>query len=59
MSKNPDYECEECDWIYQKVVGDPERGVPPETPWAEVPEDWTCPACGAEKSTFTSMSKYE
>jgi len=26
--------------------------VPPGTAWADVPEDWTCPDCGAPKSSF-------
>ena len=47
--------CLECGWIYDSAVGDPEHGVAPGTPWAEVPEDWVCPECGAPKSEFEKV----
>lgn len=47
--------CLECGWIYDSAYGDPERGVPPGTPWDQVPADWVCPECGAPKSEFEKV----
>ena len=46
------YVCVTCGWVYDPVEGDPENGVPPGTPFSELPEDWTCPACGVGKEYF-------
>ncbi|HAP32622.1 MAG TPA: rubredoxin [Firmicutes bacterium] len=49
MSK---YVCELCDYVYDPAVGDPDNNIPPGTPFADLPDDWLCPVCGAEKSEF-------
>jgi rubredoxin len=46
------YMCVICGHVYEEAKGDPERGIPPGTRWADVPEDWTCPDCGAAKDDF-------
>jgi rubredoxin len=46
------YVCTVCQWVYDPEEGDPDNGVAPGTPFAEIPEDWVCPECGAEKSEF-------
>ncbi len=46
------YECMDCGWIYDPELGDPDNGIAPGTPFEELPDDWTCPDCGAEKSEF-------
>ena len=46
------YECDPCGYIYDPVVGDPENGIAPGTAFADLPDDWVCPVCGAEKSEF-------
>lgn len=46
------YKCLLCDFIYDEAKGFPEEGIEPGTRWKDVPEDWTCPDCGAEKSSF-------
>ena len=46
------YVCVTCGWIYDPEEGDPENGVPPGTPFSELPEGWTCPACGVGKEYF-------
>jgi rubredoxin len=46
------YMCVICGFIYDESKGHPESGLAPGTPWAEVPEDWTCPDCGAGKEDF-------
>ncbi|MFX1509395.1 MAG: rubredoxin [Promethearchaeota archaeon] len=46
------YRCEVCGWIYDPEKGDPEHGIAPGTAFADIPEDWACPVCGASKSQF-------
>ncbi|MDD6212875.1 MAG: rubredoxin [Clostridiales bacterium] len=46
------YECSPCGYIYDPEVGDPENGIAPGTPFEELPEDWVCPLCSADKSAF-------
>lgn len=46
------YVCITCGWVYDPMDGDPESGIPPGTPFIEIPEDWTCPACGVGKDRF-------
>jgi rubredoxin len=46
------WECTACGYIYDPRKGDPEHGVPPGTAFENLPADWVCPECGAEKSLF-------
>ncbi len=46
------YECIVCDYIYDLAVGDPLNGIPPGTAFEDLPEEWVCPDCGADKSQF-------
>ena len=46
MTKASKYACP-CGYVY-----DPEHGVKPGTPFEDLPEDWVCPKCGAEKEYF-------
>jgi flavin reductase (DIM6/NTAB) family NADH-FMN oxidoreductase RutF/rubredoxin len=46
------YVCSVCGYVYNPAVGDPEHGVPAGTPFEDLPADWTCPVCGADKSQF-------
>lgn len=46
------YVCTICDYVYDPAVGDPENGIAPGTSFADLPEDWVCPPCGAPKSDF-------
>lgn len=47
------YVCNVCGYVYDPEQGDPDNGVPPGTPFEKLPEDWTCPVCGAGKDEFT------
>ncbi|MCU0533317.1 MAG: rubredoxin [Hydrococcus sp. Prado102] len=44
--------CRQCSMIYDPVVGDPDSGIVAGTPFDEIPDDWHCPICGAEKKMF-------
>ncbi|WP_243367091.1 rubredoxin [Fundidesulfovibrio soli] len=47
------YVCNVCGYVYNPAEGDPDNNVAPGTPWEKVPEDWTCPVCGAPKGEFS------
>jgi len=53
---SPKYVCPVCGYVYDPAEGDPDAGVPPGTHFAELPEDWVCPVCGARKSEFVRES---
>jgi rubredoxin len=45
-----------CGFIDDEVAGLPEEGIPPGTPWEDIPEDWECPECGVAKSDFVMVA---
>jgi rubredoxin len=49
------YVCKACGYIYDPDLGDPDNGYPAGTLFQELPDDWTCPACGASKDMFEPM----
>ena len=44
--------CAICGVVYREQDGWPEEGIAPGTRWADVPDEWICPECGAGKSDF-------
>ncbi|MCX6397415.1 MAG: rubredoxin [Propionibacteriales bacterium] len=44
--------CLQCGLEYDEAAGWPEEGIAAGTRWADVPEDWCCPDCGAAKTDF-------
>lgn len=46
------YRCIVCEYVYDPAKGDPDSGVRPGTAFEDVPDDWVCPECGAEKEQF-------
>ncbi len=44
--------CLVCSHIYDPAEGDPEAGIAPGTTFEDLPDDWVCPVCGAEKADF-------
>lgn len=44
--------CVQCGFEYDEAKGWPEDGIAPGTRWDDIPEDWSCPDCGAAKSDF-------
>jgi rubredoxin len=49
------YQCSVCGYIYDPEKGDPDGGIKPGTRFEDIPDDWTCPVCGAEKSQFKKL----
>ncbi|MCE3236356.1 MAG: Rubredoxin-type Fe(Cys)4 protein [Vampirovibrio sp.] len=44
-------QCYVCETIYDPMLGDTARGVPPETQLEKLPDDWRC-ECGASKRMY-------
>ena len=44
--------CSLCGWVYDETEGYEDGGIAPGTKWADVPEDFACPLCGAGKDEF-------
>ncbi|WP_414913891.1 rubredoxin [Pseudomonas sp. IT-P258] len=51
-SKEKIMSCTVCGYEYDPALGDPENGIPPGTPWDDLPEDWLCPDCQMPKEDF-------
>ncbi|MCF6247309.1 MAG: rubredoxin [Desulfobacula sp.] len=52
------YECV-CGYVYDPAIGDADTGVDAGvdagTAFADLPEDWVCPLCGASKDNFEKV----
>ncbi|WP_280461553.1 rubredoxin [Nocardia carnea] len=46
------YRCVICGFEYDEELGWPDDGLVPGTRWEDIPDDWTCPDCGATKEDF-------
>lgn len=55
------YECTFCEYVYDPEQGDPsynqeqgypEGGVEEGTSFEDLPDDWKCPKCNADKDMF-------
>ncbi len=46
------YKCQVCGYTYDPAKGDQRAGIAPETAFEDLPEEWVCPVCGAEKDMF-------
>ncbi|MCF8144643.1 MAG: rubredoxin [Deltaproteobacteria bacterium] len=44
--------CSVCGYVYDPQDGDPDNGIEPGTAFESLPDDWTCPVCGATKDMF-------
>ena len=49
------YQCDACSYVYDPQLGDPDNDVAPGTAFPDIPDDWVCPDCGADKSQFSPM----
>ena len=49
------FACMFCGHVYDEEAGDPDSGIAPGTRWEDIPEDWCCPLCSAEKASFTQV----
>jgi len=51
------WQCLICGYIYDPAAGDPDNGISPETSFEDLPDDWLCPECGAEKDQFEKLKE--
>lgn len=50
------YECKVCGYFYDEAEGCAEQGIAPGIKWADVPDSFECPLCGAGKEDFELKS---
>lgn len=46
------WQCQLCHFEYESAKGDPISGISSGTSFLDLPDDWVCPICGADKSLF-------
>lgn len=49
------YRCAICGYIYDPAEGDSIAGIEPGISFADLPDDYLCPICGAGKDEFLEM----
>jgi rubredoxin len=49
------YECRACGYVYEPEKGDDRRDIAPGIPFAELPVNWRCPVCSANKKAFANV----
>jgi flavin reductase (DIM6/NTAB) family NADH-FMN oxidoreductase RutF/rubredoxin len=52
IKKEARYTCSVCGYTYDPEKGDPDQGIKPWTKFEDLPAEWTCPVCGADKAEF-------
>ncbi len=50
------WQCLICGNVFDEELGDAESAVPAGTLFSELPDDWSCPLCGAPKEQFERMT---
>lgn len=51
------YVCDLCGYIYDPAEGDPDNDIAAGTSFADIPDDWVCPLCGASKDDFSEVEE--
>lgn len=57
MGKLDLWMCALCEYVYDPYVGDPDNGVEAGTPFLNLPDEWICPVCTAEKIGFVPYNE--
>ncbi|WP_084590955.1 rubredoxin [Desulfonatronovibrio magnus] len=50
------YECAVCGYVYNPVLAE-RTGLPRDTQFEDIPDDWCCPQCGTKKKYFVAKSQ--
>lgn len=50
------WECP-CGYVYDPAQGDANSNISMGTSFDDLPDDWVCPRCGAEKEFFEEMDE--
>ena len=51
---NQKFQCKDCIYTYNPLVGDSSQGIAPGTAFKDLPNNWVCPLCKATKVRFRS-----
>ncbi len=51
------YVCSVCGYVYDEALGIPDAGIAKGTKWEDLPDNWTCPLCGATKAEFNKQEE--
>ena len=54
MAKN---RCTVCGYTYDPEKGDPDSGIPPGTPFEELPDECVCSVCGTSQDQFEKWNE--
>jgi len=49
------WQCKACPYVYDPELGDSDNGIPPGTPFEDLPDDWLCPECVLGKEFFEPL----
>lgn len=49
------YVCQICGYSYIKEEGDESAGIAAGTDFKDLPKNWVCPVCGADKTNFNEI----
>lgn len=49
------HQCQNCLTVYDDEIGEPQSQIDPNTKFEDLPEDYTCLVCGAEKYAFEKV----
>ena len=50
------YVCTVCGYVYDEAAGSLELGIDPGTRFEDLPDDWSCPICGADQDAFEAQA---
>jgi pyruvate oxidase len=53
------WKCSVCGYIYDEAAGEPATDTVAGTMFRDLPNDWTCPVCGAAKEAFFKLREEE
>ncbi|MBN1166041.1 MAG: rubredoxin [Methanospirillaceae archaeon] len=46
------WKCTKCGYLYNESMGDSAHGIPANTLFSDLPDNWVCPRCGVSKIRF-------
>lgn len=49
------YQCSVCGYVYDPALGDPDSGIAPGTSFADIPDDWVCPAAALPRINLNQL----
>ena len=49
------YICSNCGYIYDPENGDPMNEISPGTEFSDLPDNWVCPLCYADRDAFDPL----